>query len=130
MTDTSYGVQSPHLPFPPERRQGTALCLSGGGYRAALFHLGATRRLNELGALTRIDTFTSVSGGSIFAAHLAAFATDDPEAWGRRGEPLADFEKRVAGPMTELAQHNIRTRPVLTKLNPKHWGEQTTRSRR
>jgi NTE family protein len=30
------------------------LALSGGGYRAALFHLGALRRLNELGVLSRL----------------------------------------------------------------------------
>src|SRR5438309_7042658 len=57
--------------LPRRERHGVALCLSGGGYRAALFHLGAVRRLNELGVLGRIDTITSVSGGSILAAHLA-----------------------------------------------------------
>ena len=29
------------------RSPAIGLCLSGGGYRAALFHLGAVRRLNE-----------------------------------------------------------------------------------
>ena len=28
---------------------GLALCLSGGGYRAMLFHVGALWRLNEVG---------------------------------------------------------------------------------
>jgi len=28
---------------------GVALCLSGGGYRAMVFHVGALWRLNELG---------------------------------------------------------------------------------
>jgi NTE family protein len=28
---------------------GVGLCLSGGGYRAMLYHLGAFRRLNETG---------------------------------------------------------------------------------
>jgi NTE family protein len=124
MSETSYGVQSPHLPLPPEQRKGVALCLSGGGYRAALFHLGAARRLDELGALTRIDTFTSVSGGSIFAAHLAAHAARDPEAWARPGEPLAGFEEHVAAPLRELAQHNIRTRTVLARLLPHNWSRQ------
>jgi len=45
-----------------------ALCLSGGGFRAALFHLGAFRRLNELGILSTVDSIASVSGGSILAA--------------------------------------------------------------
>lgn len=122
MSELSFGVQSPHLPYPPEKRKGVALCFSGGGYRASLFHLGAARRLNELGALTRVDTFTSVSGGSIFAAHLAGYAARDPEAWSRRGEPLPGFDEHVAAPMRDLAQHNIRTRTVLSALLPRNWG--------
>ncbi len=50
---------------------GIALCLSGGGYRAMLFHAGALIRLNEMGVLPRIARFSSVSGGSISAAKLA-----------------------------------------------------------
>jgi NTE family protein len=48
-----------------------ALCLSGGGYRAMLFHLGALWRLNELGYLRKLDRVSSVSGGSIAAGVLA-----------------------------------------------------------
>src|SRR6202008_3998240 len=44
---------------------GIALCLSGGGYRAMLFHVGALWRLNELGWLRLLDRVSSVSGGSI-----------------------------------------------------------------
>ena len=46
---------------------GIALCLSGGGYRAMLFHVGALWRLNELGYLPKLDRVSSVSGGSITA---------------------------------------------------------------
>ena len=46
-------------------QEGIALCLSGGGYRAMLFHVGALVRLNELGYLRRLDRVSSVSGGSI-----------------------------------------------------------------
>ncbi len=49
---------------------GIALCLSGGGYRAMIFHLGVLWRLNELGYLSRLDRISSVSGGSITAAML------------------------------------------------------------
>lgn len=34
---------------------GIGLCLSGGGFRAMLFHLGAFIRLNELGLLRKLD---------------------------------------------------------------------------
>ena len=50
---------------------GIALCLSGGGYRAMLFHVGALLRLNEFGVIGKIARFSSVSGGSITAGVLA-----------------------------------------------------------
>src|SRR5260370_23913684 len=49
---------------------GMALCLSGGGYRAMLFHLGALWRLNEVGLLKSLIRVSSVSGGSITAGML------------------------------------------------------------
>jgi len=49
-----------------------ALCLSGGGYRAMLFHLGSFWRLNELGWLPKLDRVSSVSGGTIAAARRLA----------------------------------------------------------
>jgi len=52
----------------PKRDVG--LCLSGGGYRAAVFHLGSLIRLNEAGLLRRLRTVSSVSGGSIIAGLL------------------------------------------------------------
>src|SRR5712691_5692812 len=56
----------------PERVEpGIALCLSGGGYRAMLFHVGALWRLNEAGYLSRLDRVSSVSGGSVTAGVLA-----------------------------------------------------------
>ena len=50
---------------------GAALCLSGGGYRAMLFHVGAIIRLDEAGILSKLSRISSVSGGSITAAALA-----------------------------------------------------------
>lgn len=47
------------------------LALSGGGFRAAAFHLGVLRKLKELGLLSAIDLLSCVSGGSIAGAHLA-----------------------------------------------------------
>src|SRR3954453_2363008 len=46
------------------------LALSGGGFRACLYHLGLVRFLRDGGILPRISHITSVSGGSVFAAHL------------------------------------------------------------
>src|SRR5262249_29440048 len=46
------------------------LALSGGGFRASLYHLGLVRFLRDAGVLSRVTHITAVSGGSIFAAHL------------------------------------------------------------
>jgi NTE family protein len=51
--------------------EGAGLCLSGGGYRAMLYHVGALVRLNELGMLSQLKEIASVSGGSITAGVLA-----------------------------------------------------------
>ncbi|HUB07455.1 MAG TPA: patatin-like phospholipase family protein [Myxococcales bacterium] len=49
----------------------SGLCLSGGGFRAMLFHAGTLVRLNEARYLPRLDRVSSVSGGSITAGVLA-----------------------------------------------------------
>ncbi len=61
-----------HAPWPFDAGPpvGLGLCLSGGGYRAMLFHLGALIRLNQLGRLRWLRRVSSVSGGSITAAVL------------------------------------------------------------
>lgn len=60
------------MPFSSEGLQeGTGLALSGGGFRATLFHCGSLWRLAELGVLEEVDRISSVSGGSITAGALA-----------------------------------------------------------
>lgn len=92
---------------------GIALCLSGGGYRASLFHLGALRRLHELGLLRRLDALSSVSGGSIFSAFLA-------DAMVKKGVSnsldFPDWENDVAKPFRQFTSDDIRTLPVLCNL--------------
>jgi NTE family protein len=105
--------------LPSRKRRGVALCLSGGGFRAALFHLGSVRRLNELGVLGRVDTITSVSGGSFLAAHLAAVIGP---SWPAAGESFADFDAKVAAPFHAFCARNIRTWPLLLGLLPWTWG--------
>lgn len=45
------------------------LSLSGGGYRAAAYHLGTLKKLHELGILPQVDILSTVSGGSIVGAY-------------------------------------------------------------
>lgn len=47
------------------------VALSGGGYRAAAYHIGTLRALHRLGILEKVDVISSVSGGSITAAYYA-----------------------------------------------------------
>lgn len=110
-----------YAPEPRERRHGTALCLSGGGFRAALFHLGAARRLNELGVLAEVTTISSVSGGSILSAHLAARIRDWPEP----GTAAADWQRTVSDPFHAFVRQNLRTGPLLERLLPWNWPRST-----
>jgi len=48
------------------------LAMSGGGFRAAAFHLGVMRKLKDLKLLDKLDLLSCVSGGSIAGAFLAA----------------------------------------------------------
>jgi len=45
------------------------LCLSGGGFRAALFHIGTLAALAERGVLHQVEVLSTVSGGSIIGAY-------------------------------------------------------------
>ncbi len=110
--------------LPRRVRAGTALCLSGGGYRAALLHLGAATRLNELGVLSNVTALSSVSGGSIFSAHLIAHL----RPWPSPGEIVdaARWETQVAGPFRRFSSTDIRTWPVLNRLLPWNWLRTTT----
>jgi len=89
---------------------GVALCLSGGGYRAMVFHLGALWRLNEAGLLKGLSRVSSVSGGSITAGLLGL-------RWKRLGFDTSSvargFEAEVVGPIRSLAGRTIDAGSVL-----------------
>ena len=52
-------------------RKKIGIALSGGGYRAAAYHIGTLRALHRLGILDKVNVISSVSGGSITAAYYA-----------------------------------------------------------
>jgi NTE family protein len=60
-------------PNPPPRTLG--LALSGGGSRAAAFHCGTLKALMDLNLVERIDTVSTVSGGSVFGGAWMASRT-------------------------------------------------------
>jgi Patatin-like phospholipase len=65
-----------------------ALSFSGGGYRAAAFHLGALRILQRMGLLRDVVALSTVSGGSILGAAWVLSVV--------RGEGFAAFDRRFA----------------------------------
>lgn len=104
VSSTAPGSDSPAL--------GIGLCLSGGGYRAMLFHLGVLWRLAELGYLGSSDRtgkhgpigtlqrVSSVSGGSIVSGVLGIAWNDlkvDDEGL------LERFRERVVSPVETFA---------------------------
>jgi NTE family protein len=70
MSTSPTNIPEPSGDEPRVPAYGLALALSGGGYRAMLFHAGVLIRLNEMGLLAKLSRISSVSGGSITAAFL------------------------------------------------------------
>src|SRR5262245_61611362 len=60
----------PGVPHMTTTTNKLGLALSGGGFRASLYHLGLVRFLRDAGILRHVSHITSVSGGSVLAAHL------------------------------------------------------------
>ena len=92
------------------------LSLAGGGFRAALFHLGVLRRLAELDVLRRVELISTVSGGSIigilYVLILKKHLESSPTGRLSRDEYLALVEEldRI---LTHGIQRNLRTRLLL-----------------
>lgn len=106
------------MPFGSEdREQGVALALSGGGFRAVLFHTGVLWRLNELGILKGLSRVSSVSGGSITSGLLALRWTKlrfDPQTG-----VASNFEDEIVDPLRSFCARNVDVASVLFgALNP------------
>jgi NTE family protein len=95
-------------PQPPEA--GTGLCLSGGGYRAMVFHVGVLWRLYEAGRLNALKRISSVSGGSITSAKLAL---EWPNLSFDPARIAADFVPKVVLPIRDLAGRSLDAYAIL-----------------
>src|SRR5262245_35345022 len=78
------------------------LALSGGGFRASLYHLGLIRLLRDAGVLPSVTHITAVSGGSIIAAHLVL-------NWDRYNGAPSEFDA-VAGEFLAFVRLDVRNR--------------------
>src|SRR5271167_3409527 len=80
------------------------LALSGGGFRASLYHLGLVRFLRDAKILPSVTHITSVSGGSIIAAHLVL-------NWGRYNGSASEFDA-AARELLDFVRLDVRNRIV------------------
>ncbi len=71
------------------------LALSGGGIRAAVFHLGVLRRLADEGLLESVTEVSTVSGGSLAMAALMSKA-------GMQWPRSADYRDRLYSELRDL----------------------------
>ncbi|HUH81488.1 MAG TPA: patatin-like phospholipase family protein [Solirubrobacteraceae bacterium] len=111
-------TRTPSIRRPPAGEVGhleldLGLCLSGGGFRAMLFHAGSLWRLNEAGYLSRLDRVSSVSGGSITAAMLALRWEELEFAADGRTE---GFVELVLEPLRRFASRTVDVPAVVVGL--------------
>lgn len=105
-----------------------ALSLSGGGFRAAGFHLGVLTILYRTGLLDRCKVLSTVSGGSIVGARLMLGMA--------RGDSFADTHYRLcryleeARPIPRALQRAAKDRITLTQALAEEWNETLFEDRR
>ncbi|MEZ5726864.1 MAG: patatin-like phospholipase family protein [Burkholderiaceae bacterium] len=96
--------------------RGLALALSGGGFRASLFHAGALIRLNELGLVSRLSAVSGVSGGAVIAGILASrwCCLPAPDANG----VIPGFAAAIVNPLRAFALQSFGLRAWIRGLFP------------
>ncbi len=98
-----------------------ALSLSGGGFRAAGFHLGVLTVLHRTGLLAKTKVLSTVSGGSIVGARLMLGLA--------RGDAFSDIHYRLcryleeARPIPCALKRAAKDRLTLTQALAEEWNE-------
>jgi NTE family protein len=90
-----------------------ALALSGGGFRATLFHLGSLQRLNESGILKKVECISCVSGGSIIGNYLGLHWSDLKFD---SGGIATNFEQLIIDPVRKFCSLNIDVIPSIMNM--------------
>jgi predicted acylesterase/phospholipase RssA len=89
------------------------LALSGGGFRASLYHIGVLAKLAELDMLRHVEVLSCVSGGSIIGAHYYLEVRRLLEAKADHEITCDDYiqiVRRICKRFLQGVQRNIRTR--------------------
>ena len=110
----------------PVNRPRIALALSGGGFRASIFHLGVMRRLAELGWLSRVGTQALSRHRELAADAGSAALTGHPAA-------LASALRKVAGDLQRMPRRDLREAAARDAFHlmpvgqePREWHERLT----
>ncbi|MEZ5583429.1 MAG: patatin-like phospholipase family protein [Candidatus Competibacteraceae bacterium] len=90
----------------PTQQTQLGLALSGGGFRAALFHVGILAKLAELDVLRRVGFISTVSGGSIIGAYYYLKVKQLLE--GRRADGLLPSKQAYIQLVQELESEFLR----------------------
>lgn len=92
------------------------LALSGGGFRAAFYHLGVMARLAEMDILRSVEAISTVSGGSVVGMHyyleLKKMLEAQPDATLSKDDYLCLVERTAENFFTGV-EKNIRTRTFM-----------------
>ncbi|MBI4662047.1 MAG: DUF4062 domain-containing protein [Verrucomicrobia bacterium] len=96
------------------------LALSGGGFRASLFHIGVLAKLAELDLLRHVEVLSCVSGGSIVGAHYyleARRLLQTKRDAQITGDDYVQLVQRLAADLLAGVQTNIRTRVAASFIS-------------
>ncbi len=112
------------------------IALSGGGFRAAFFHIGVLARLAEHDLLRHVAVISCVSGGSIIGAFYylkvkQLLEGNRPDAMTPSTEAFCQLVKEIESEFTEAVQQNIRMLTFADQYeNARMLASKTTPTRR
>src|SRR5262245_4204552 len=104
---------------PAGRRRRLGLALSGGGMRAAFFHVGVMAQMARLGLLRHLEVISTVSGGSIIGAlyylHVKRLLEETPDAL-ITDEDYQKIIARIERDFFEAVERNLRVRALFNPV--------------
>lgn len=111
------------------------LALSGGGFRASLYHLGVLAKLAELDILRKVEVLSCVSGGSIVGAYYYLKVRQLLQTRSDSEITREDYIRIVQETVKEFldgVKKNVRTRVALNPLKNflMYWSEEYSRTTR
>jgi len=106
MEDLGGGLKNNNDISPKNDCHKIGLALSGGGFRASIFHIGTMAALAEAGILHKFNMISTVSGGSIIGAYYYLKVKRLLE--GSRGDGMQPSKEAYVKIMQEIARDFVR----------------------